>query len=308
MTDARVLMCPSCGAPEHEHHSGPSFPCSYCGALIRIHARRGPIRFGGLPAGVSAEAAERARLVSLQAQAARYDYDGDYCYFHAPDGLDYLAAMDETDESFFPTALAAFKLALDRCEADPGRMESERRVFWVARKLKNSCVQRDEPLRAKAAVETALDQVTDPGYRQLLTCILADALRTEGNLEACEALLEQCDPRPPLLDLDTEYRTSLGMVLASRGRWPEVLALVGERRGMIPYEPSSVAVFHSLRVVALESLRRSREAADEMAGLVGDLQAAGGTLAFLERMYRNSEVWRAAKTVLARHRARRRRG
>jgi hypothetical protein len=318
--ETRVLLCPNCGAPEREVHGGPSFPCSHCGAVIRVGPRRGAVRFGALADGVSPEEAERTRMVSLRAQAAHYDSRGLYAYIETPRDFRHLSAIDETSADFFPIALTSFKLSLERCAASPGRPELERNVYWLARKLKNSCVRRNETLRAKAVLETALDAVVDPGFRQLLLCALVDMARNEDDLDRAEALLADCDPRPQFLDLDTEYRTTLGMLLMRRERWAELLELVGPRSGEIPCEPSSIAVFHSLRIAALEESGRGFDADFEMDDLLCALwnvappspaevrRGFDGGQSLLDNMYADDQRrphWAPARRVLERYRARR---
>jgi hypothetical protein len=301
--EVRVLLCTECGAPVNAPAAGGQMSCEYCGASLVIgRPQAGPIDLGaGMDElGMSPEQVERARLKSLRMQMEHYETDGNpYCYIEAPDGLEYISATDELDEDFIPMALSAFRTAVQRCQTSGGRMPDQRKVYWLARKLKNSWTRRNEAVRARAVIETAHGVVSDPGYRQLLTCTLADLSRHGEDVSGSLRWLEQCDPRPPQLDLDTEYRTSLAMTHLVRGAYQEALDLVGERYGQVPYEPSSIAVVNSIRVSALEGLGRQEEAEQAFEPFIDELP--GG---FLENMYEGSQPWAPAARALARYRTR----
>ncbi len=298
----RVHLCTQCGAPVEAPAQGNVVRCEYCGAQVLFGLRpAGPVQFANPQAqlGLSEEQMEAARLVSLAKQAEYYDASSNpYCYIEAPDDLEYIAATDELSAEFLPMALQAFNMAIARCQASGCTLEDQRRVYWIARKLKNSWSRRDDPLKARAVIETAYDLLPDPGYRQLFMCSLSDMARKEGNLALAEDWLSKCDPRPPLLDLDTDYRTSWALLLIAREQWGTALALVGEERGTIPYEPSSVAVFNAIRVSSLARLGRREEAIEDLRFIIDET-----SLAFVENMFANSQAWAPAAALLAQMKA-----
>jgi len=139
--NVRVLMCTQCGAPIQTSQQGGSYTCEYCGAALQVGAQRsGPISFQSAQdqLGLDPEQMEAARLKSLKKQADHYDASNPYSYYEAPDDLEYIAATDELDDSFLPMALQAFKMATDRCHASSCALPDQRRVYWLAKKLKNS--------------------------------------------------------------------------------------------------------------------------------------------------------------------------
>jgi len=299
---ARVHLCTNCGAPVSSPAQGSVAACEFCGAEVRFGIEpSGPIRFidPRQALGLSPEKMEAARLASLKKQAEHYDTSSNpYCYIEAPDDLEYISATDELSEEFLPMALQAFNVAVGRCQKSGGGMQEQRRVFWIARKLKNSWTRRDEPLKARAVLETAYDLLQDPGYRQMLMCTLADLARKEGNLALAEEWLGMCDPRPPLLDIDSDYRTSRALLCIAEEKWATALALVGEHRGMIPYEPSNVVVFNGVRVACLEKLGRGPEALENMRFIV-----EASSLEFAESVFASSTAWAPAYAVLGRLRS-----
>src|SRR5215472_655400 len=66
--DARVLLCPRCGAPVHVSAVGGSFTCEYCRSSIEVQPRSGP-------AMTSQAITEDQRLYELVRQLGASDDD-----------------------------------------------------------------------------------------------------------------------------------------------------------------------------------------------------------------------------------------
>ena len=275
--------------------------CEYCGATLVISG----VPLGRIDLqkevdalGLTPEEAERARMKSLQMQLRYYEMEENpYRCDKVPPGLEYIAGMDDADEDFIPVALEALRFAAERCQASDGDLPDQRAVWWLATKLWEAWSTRGEALQASAVLETALGLVTDLGFRQLLVCSLADAAGERGDPSESRRLLSQCDPKAPKLDLDTAYRTALAKLHLRGGDHQEALALVGERYGEIPCAPPFCAVFHSIRIHALQSLGRGEDAEEELDKLIGDLPEGA-----LLKLYQDRPFWEPAKMVLAAYR------
>lgn len=172
----RLLMCLACGAPVPATAEAGTFTCTYCGATLRTRAQRtGPIRFPAADVGLAPEKAEQARLVSLRKQAEHEDESGTYGFNNVPEGLEYLDDMDYGNEAFLPAALAAFRMAVDRCASSDCAFADQQTVYWLASQIRSDCMLAMTALRA-------------------------------GDAAAAEERLAVCEPRQALLELETEYR------------------------------------------------------------------------------------------------------
>lgn len=265
-TDVRVLVCKQCGAPLMASLTGGNVTCEYCGVVSVIAKRKETgirITDPTLQNVSDPEERERLRMESLWKQMEDYDEEKNpYAYYGAPEDLEHV------DLDYFDTALPSlaseeFRKAVKEYEESDGDMKDQRHVFWLALKLKNMWVMRNKPHKARPTIETASEILDDPGYRQLMLCKLADLARKANDLDAAGEWLSQCDPKPPLLDLDSDYRTTASSIAVRRQEWNTVLDLVGQSQGDVPFEPSSVALFQLLRVVALENLGEHEAAESE---------------------------------------------
>ena len=273
-TDLRVLVCRQCGAPVTATRDGGEVTCEYCGA-VSVLARRSDERVRltdpTLQAEPDPDRREALRMESLVRQMETYDEQRNpYAYYGTPEELEHLD-LEYMDPALPAIATEAIRKVVADCEESGGDMKHQRLVFWVALKLKNMWVMRNEPRNARPVIETASEILTDPGYRQLMFCKMADLARKDEDLDAAEVWLERCDPRPPLLDLDSDYRTTAAAIAIRRGRWDRVLELVGREHGDVPFEPSSVALFQLQRVEALENLGEPAAAEEELSWLLDAL-------------------------------------
>lgn len=295
-----MLMCQQCGTPFEAPVEGGTFECSNCNATLLVEKRTikevrvvDPTIEPGLPE----HELERRRRKSLQQQQDHYNEDNPYSFYNAPDGYDFLGGTNELDPNVPALANQALVAALEACRLGGGSLPQQRAVYWVARKVKNIWTQRNEPQRARAAIETALETVRDPGFVHMLRTGMADLARVSGDYALARRWLERCDPAPWLLDLDTSYRTSMAILHAEEDNWREALELIGEEREEVPYEPSSVAVMSSLRVAALENLGLRAEAELELRWLIEDSVVP---VDFLETMFEGSRNYEACRNVWAR--------
>ncbi len=267
-------MCHQCGAPFSVDDAGGNIRCEYCDSALQVAPKRtGRIRFPdpSLTPDLSPQKHEKLRLKQLKKQREHYDGKANpYSYHKPPPGLDSLSGLPQFEPKTLEVLQKAFGVAIEACKASRGYVRDQRAVTWTARRLGTLHNLARDPQRARAAYETALEGVIDPGYQQVLRCALSRLACRVDDVTSAEAWLEPCDPRPVILDLDSAYRTAQAELLLTRGESAaeEVLVLLGERRKDVPYDPSSVLMFFAGRVSALELLGRSKRAQDEWSEIV----------------------------------------
>jgi hypothetical protein len=88
-----------------------------------------------------------------------------------------------------------------------------------------------------------------------------------GDLAAAERWLEDCDPRPEDLTLDSVYRLARARLTEKRDDPGETLALLGERHDEVPFDDFHVAMAAVMRIDALHSLGRVQDAILELGWL-----------------------------------------
>lgn len=282
----RSLLCARCGAPLQVPLAGGRVTCAYCRTSAEIgSARVDPLHLAAIGGPELDEAArERARLISLRAQAATYNSSTNiYAFYEAPPGLEHFDAIAEDDPGKLHLLHQAFVDASRRCEATSGSLGVQRHVYWLARKLLQMHTHAQDMGRGRVYLETSRELLTDPGYQQLLRCAMANLARDGGDLAAAEAWLATCDPHPALLDLDSDYRTSRARIAIQREEWTAVLDLVGETHASQPFEPSSVPQVTLFRVLALAATGAPSEAEAELRWLAEQIDREF-LRAWIERM------------------------
>jgi hypothetical protein len=160
--------------------------------------------------------------------------------------------------------------------AAPGSAEEGRRRLWLALKLADAERAAGQPLKARAALETALDLADDDGHRELARVRLAAEALAEGDAASAAGWLASCDPAPRVLEIDGALREVSARVKAAAGDHRGVLAATGERAERVPVHPDFAASIAARRVHALESLGFLDEARAELAAAG---EAAGALVA-----------------------------
>lgn len=152
-------------------------------------------------------------------------------------------------------------------EPRPTTVEPQRRVCWMALQSAHLPNQ-DEPLRRRAHLETTLEWLTDEGYRHLVRCQLAMFALQDGQLEAAEGWLEECDLAPEVLELDSASRLVRAWLACRRRRADQLFELLGEEGAEPPIVPDRVDEAQRLRVDALEVQGRREQAYAALYGLL----------------------------------------
>jgi hypothetical protein len=178
-------------------------------------------------------------------------------------------------------------------------MTEQRAVCWLSRRLANLWVLRDQPAKTRAALETGLEVLIDPGFRQLVYCQLASLARRTGDLDAAEQWLALCDTDTCIIDLDSSYRSSLAMLALTRGNFDEVISTVAdddlEVEG-VPWAESDEPVAMCMLIAACEH----KGMADKAEELLTELLDRIDDPSFFRDMFSNSPAWAPNRAVWAR--------
>lgn len=260
--DLRVLLCSSCASPMEMPVGGGEVTCKQCGARQAV---------AGRPSLRTAPRAAPAGAGDLAAQLASYDPDTDpYGYGAAPPGLEGVDTRDPFDAEKLKLARQAYPGELQRLTSSSRSFDDERRVYWLTTHMANMFIAQDQRLAARAARETALEALTDPGFRTMLLYAMTRNAAAEGNGGAAEQWLAQCDADPDTIAHFSSYRVARAAVALANGRAEVALDAVGPDANAVPMVGTLRPLAAFARVAALE-LMGSDEAATVWAPLVRSL-------------------------------------
>jgi len=207
---------------------------------------------------------EHERLHYLTTAARSYDTENSYSTCNPPEDLEHVN-LENSDPNLPKLITKAFSDAIGLCETSGGAQKHQRRVYWLVHKIANMWNWRNDGLRARAAVETGSEVLTDPVYRQSMYCLMADLARQADELGAAETWLSRCNPAPTVLDLDTEFRITKAGIAISREQWDQALELLGRSyEEMPPARPNSIPQMTLDRIICLENLGEQEAAEREM--------------------------------------------
>jgi hypothetical protein len=264
--DVRVLVCPGCGAPYRSAPDASSGSCTHCGATHALTSRDETPMVVGDPAGKD----EAARLAKLRAQLS----EG----LVVPKRFAALVAKEHYDDEDRAAVERGWTEARDAILAGKGNAGWDL-CLYSATWLHFTLEMRSDFTVRRAHAESALGLLVDPKYRQRIRCKLAASTARAQDLEAAERWLAPCDPRPDDLLSDNEYRSARTMLAFRRGRFAEILELLGSDPGDIPVHRSMVMMLGVMRAHAHEQLGHLDAAAEQLALLVGQDAEAVVTLA-----------------------------
>lgn len=263
--EVRTLECASCGGPIEAPKTGGHVVCGFCRATNHVTERSADERANRRPSMVE----EVARLSRLKAQLSNpvsghvYDMDRPP---HDWGGLDPAG----------PGGVARLKSAWAEAKASagaPGSPQRDQRTTWVALRLAEHHRRTRDPLQARAVLETSLDLVQDAGLHHLVRCRLASEAVRERDFAAARGWLDECDPAPEVLELDSAYREARARLHVAERKFNEVLDVLGRRRDDVPIDPSVDFDASLLRIHALElsaSPQGASEELDRAAGMHGE--------------------------------------
>jgi DNA-directed RNA polymerase subunit RPC12/RpoP len=264
--DARVLLCPRCGAPVHVSAAGGSFTCEYCRSSIEVQPRSGPAATGQA-------ITEDQRIHELVRQLGAYEDDRQ----NWPPDFAEVARVGATDENV-AQVLAMWQSYCDRAKAgDPAAGEF---AVKLTAPLSNYFALHGQDERRRALFESTLEALPSPAHQEVMRCRLSRAALKAGEVDAARQWLASCDPAPLDLDADSDYRVSAAYMATFDYDFDRVLALLGHTHGSIPVAVSSRILVVMLRANAFEKSGRLDEA---VATLLDFARHSEGQLA--ERSY-----------------------
>ena len=240
--DARVLLCPQCGAPIDAKPEGGVFTCKYCNVRVMLGSRPA----GAIPSAAKPEvSSESHRLDMLRAQEGRPQM--------APPDIRYLIHDGELAPDQFNQALQEWQKTRTQLvtEATPAAAE---RLYFLTSLLQQYYWKQKDNTRLRAVLETASELLTDPRHVQDVRCMLARHAAHAGELDAAEQWLSQCDPRSDDLTMDSTYRFTKALIATRRGQWDDVSKTLGDTLTDIPISSQFDTVCGVLRANAQEQL------------------------------------------------------
>ena len=264
--DARVLVCPQCGAPVHVSAVGGSFTCQYCRNSIAVQPRP-------RPAAPGQAITEDQRIYELARQMDAYADDRQ----NWPPDFAEVARGGVTDENV-ARVLAMWQSYCERATA--GDPAAGKFAVMLTAPLSNYLSLHGQEERKRALFESTLELLPSPAHQEVMRCRLSRAALKAGEVDAARAWLASCDPAPLDLEADSDYRVSAAYVATFDHDFDQVLALLGRRHGSIPVAVSSRLLVVMLRANALE---KSGSLGEAVATLLDFAAHSEGQLA--ERSY-----------------------
>jgi hypothetical protein len=260
--DARVLVCPQCGAPVHVSAAGGSFACGYCQNLIEVQPRPGPAVTGQAMA-------EHQRIFELIRQMRAYEDDRQN--WPADFAAVARGGVTENDPGY---VLSMWQSYCDRARAgDPNAGEL---AVLLTAPLSNYFSKHGQEERKRALFESTLEALPSPWHQEVMRCRLSGAALKAGDVDAARAWLASCDPAPLDLHADSSYRVAAGFMATFDRDFGRVLTLVGLTHGSIPVAEPSRLMIVMLRANALE---KSGNPDDAVATLLDLARKSEGNLA-----------------------------
>jgi hypothetical protein len=257
----RWLPCDSCGNATQIPNEGLTGFCPHC---------RAPIQFGPRPdttVPASPPTDEKARRERLRPQ------DGKPLL--PPPGFEQLISGSEVPPHKMQEARMIWSATRKQLAAQPGDFAASDRLSWLTMILRNTLT---DERQIRALVEGALEVLILPRHRQGLRGDLSRGATKLGDLESAEAWLAGCDPRSEDLQCDTPYRVSYALLETARGRFHEVLVLLGGTEEEVPIEDLMDGIATVLRANAWERMGR----VDAAESVLTKFMARGGQARVIE--------------------------
>jgi len=251
----RTIECRECGAPVATEIQGGQVKCEYCGSVNVVTNRKAASRAGE----ERSMADEVARLGRLKAQLENPLSGHAYDMERPPIGW---SAGEVATSSGRQRASQEWNRA--RAGGTPNTPEEQRKLCWLALSLADVHRATREPLKARAVLETALGFLGDEGHRHLIRCRLASEALDESDLASAEGWLDECNPAPEVIELDSAYRLPLALLRVRQGDAAATLSIVGMQDGDVPMDGAFLNPLTLIRVHALEISGHQSQADKEL--------------------------------------------
>jgi hypothetical protein len=254
-----------CAAPIASPRGEPVLCCEYCGASLTIGGRGGAIAVG------TGAVSEAERIATLQTGWRRRRLrPGSVAHFVSEEKLD----VSKADEAW--QRWHAVRRACLGSESTPYKTQEE--LFHLSLLLEPSLRRTSETVRA--VLESALDCLDEPAFRQeLCGHLVRDAVRVR-DVSSARDWLEQMDPRPTDLHADSAYRLAKAFILAVEDDAQELLDVVGRDSVQVAIAVEEEAPACLFRVHAYERLGDAELARKQLHVFMSQSSPLGGTRAY----------------------------
>ena len=229
--ELRVLLCLHCAGLLSIELSGAHITCPYCSTVTQFQARNEVQEY------VEPEAAHLSEPQRLHRLAEQ-------CRFEPPPGF---------DDAPLPEAWRDDRVAWQAWQ-HARATQSEQDLYRLTAQLYRRCMFRDDHCRQRAILESAIEVMTMPLYRQALRCTLARSAARAGDVQAAREWLVHCNPRPLDVYMDSAYRVARAAVESSRGNFGEVMTLLGSAPGQIPMAAALQDLSELFRAHAIDKM------------------------------------------------------
>lgn len=112
--------------------------------------------------------------------------------------------------------------------AGPHTAADEFRATWLAGTLARIHGATGDASRERVVLEEALSRITVPAYRALIVARLARAAAFAGDVERAEEWLSIAPAPSGIAEIDGDVTVARALLLLKRGRFAEVLSLLGD--------------------------------------------------------------------------------
>jgi hypothetical protein len=263
----RVVVCPACGEAVHGSPAGGRVRCPLCEEEVEVTARDEQ----PLPAGLT-RGSESERIERLQAQ--------DRKSVELPQELAALTKDGSLVPERLAEALAAWQTLRAALSVGEGAVEDA--FYSLTLLLHRHMSGQDDDLQLRAVLETALDVLARPSYRQVLRCSLVLEAARVGDVTAAQDWLAPCDRYPYDLVADSAYRHAGAYLATLERQYARALEIIGPTGTPVLAERDVICTL--LRANALERLGRIDDAVEELAS--GMQRMPNGVPAF-DRVWRD---------------------
>lgn len=271
--DVCVLLCDHCSAPLPVPLGGGLVPCDHCSATSQVLPRREQ------NLGQTAHSGdEAARLAHLRAQ--------DRGAVIPPSELHVLMQGGGLIAATAQQALDLWKGTREELRmarrAGPADLIArvEKRFYFLAELLADFHATQQDPLCARAILESSLKELQDPAYIQIIYCWIARQAAALGDRAAAEAWLQLADPTPDDLQMDSAVRFARAVIAMRAEDFAGVLQVLKRRRADLPLSNKYDRIADIYRAHAIEKL-----------------EGVDAALTFLNRVLTTDATWSFALDI-----------
>lgn len=248
----RMLLCKQCGAPIEAETAGGTMACSYCNTKMVLQPRQSmhtKLQGEGEPVN------EARRMEILKEQDGKP--------LMPPEDLRKYMLEGGFRSEKFDEAMPEWQGNRDDLEKG-APFQVEERFYFLTMFLYQHFSNTKDLKRQRAILESALEVLKEPRYKQDMYCMLARNAARGNDLDSADYWLSLCDEDSQDLHMDTAYRFASSYMASMRGDFKKVLWILGEKMNQIPIADVSDVVTLVIRANALEKLHRLKEAKAEL--------------------------------------------